>query len=202
MLAPQDVVVGATIGADEDGTGLDCGTSTRAAVTVVALTVPITRTEFPTENCASVAGCRFVPNCVSGVMVMVNCFPALLTTVHVEPFIAVIWPVIPEGPRGVGFGDAVVASGAETAEGAPRLVDEPAQPESAIPMPASASTTPPTFIATGLDVRSEITSTAISSSSTNRTARFLDLFSLGWDRPQSSLWRRPPAAVRWNQHRG
>jgi hypothetical protein len=159
IFGPQGVLVGATGGADEDGTGLDCGASTRTAVTVVSLIVPITRTEFPTANCPSVAGCRFVPNCVSGVMVTVNCFPALLTTVHVEPFTAVIWPVIPEGPRGDGLGEAVVAGGAETAEGAPRLVEEPAQPDSAIPTLARASTTRPIFIATGLDVRSEITST-------------------------------------------
>lgn len=168
MFGPHDVVVGATSGADEDedGAGLDCGTSTRAAVTVVSSMMPITRTELPTANCVSVAGCRFVPNLVSGVMVMVNSFPALLTTVHVEPFIAVMWPVIPEGPRGAGLGDAVVACGAETAEGAPLLVEGPAQPDTAIPMPAKASTTPAILIERSLNGGSGITSTDISSSST------------------------------------
>jgi hypothetical protein len=69
----------------------------RVAVIVLPLAVPLTRTVLPTGNCAVVLGACVVPNCVWGVISTVYCMPLLAVTVQVDPFSAVILPVIPWG---------------------------------------------------------------------------------------------------------
>jgi hypothetical protein len=120
----------------------------RAAVTVVPLRLPITRTGAPTGNCAAVAGAAFVPNAVCPVITTVNARPLAFVTVQVDPFSAVICPRTPRAALGAGLG---VGAADDAGDEGP---DEVAWPHPATP------TATATSVATTNDFRTASSSSA------------------------------------------